>query len=135
MRTIRREKLSKNVSIMGHVAYDELLSHVSRASVAVFPTFLEVGPFISALEAMACRKPIVVFDLPFNREFIQHMKTGVMAKAGDMEDFISKIAFLLSNEDLRKDIGEAAYTYVRQNHNWKYLVNSYIKIYEGAVNS
>ena len=135
VKTIRREKLERNVSIMGYVAYAELLSEVSRASFAVFPTFLEVGPFISALEAMACKKPIVVFDLPFNREFVQHMKTGVMAKAGDMNDFIDKMAFLLSNEDLRKEIGEAAYTYVRKNHNWKYLVNNYIKIYEENVNS
>lgn len=132
---VEKEGLSKNVKIMGHMKYVELLFHVRKASLAVFPTFLEVGPFISALEAMALKKPIVVFDFPFNREFVKHMETGVMAKAGDMEDFIDKIVLLLSSEDLRIKIGENAFKYVEQNHNWERIVNNYIEIYKQAISS
>jgi len=135
MKIIRKNNMVKNVSLMGHVPYEELIGHVSKAAVAVFPTFLEVGPFISALEAMACKKPIVVFDLPFNREFIRHMKNGVMAKAGDMIDMISKIELLLSDKDLRVKIGENAYKYVKEHHNWDTLVNKYIEIYDQALHS
>ncbi|MEM2704226.1 MAG: glycosyltransferase, partial [Candidatus Bathyarchaeia archaeon] len=80
-------------------------------------------------------KPIVVFDFPFNREFVKHMETGVMAKAGDMEDFIDKIVLLLSSEDLRIKIGENAFKYVEQNHNWERIVNNYIEIYKQAISS
>jgi glycosyltransferase involved in cell wall biosynthesis len=121
---------------MGHVPYNELLKHIEKASVAVFPTFLEVGPFISALEAMALKKPIVAFNLPFNREFIKPYETGMLAKAGNMDDFIDKISFLLSDQKLRIEIGNAAFEYVKKNHNWAYTVDKYIKIYkEFAGNS
>jgi len=135
MKMIREKSLTKNVSLMGHVPYKELIGHVSKATIAVFPTFLEVGPFISALEAMACKKPIVVFDLPFNREFVKHMENGVMAKTGDMGDLISKIGLLLSDKKLRNSIGKNAYEYVNKNHNWDILVDKYIEIYDGVIHS
>jgi glycosyltransferase involved in cell wall biosynthesis len=130
---IHKSGLDENVSIMGHVPYEELIAQVSEASVAVFPTFLEVGPFISALEAMACRRPIVVFDLPFNREFVRHLDNGVVARAGDMIDFIGSIELLLGDPKLGQKIGENAYSYVKQNHNWALLVDKYIELYEATL--
>lgn len=135
LKKINREKLNQNVMLMGHLERDKIIPQINEATVAVFPTLLEVGPFISALEAMACKKPIVVFDLPFNQEFVQNMKTGIMAKAGDVEDFVNKIALLLSNEDLRNKIGRAAYLYVKQHHNWENTINDYIKLYKESLAS
>jgi glycosyltransferase involved in cell wall biosynthesis len=129
-RIVRKENLHQHVMIMGHVPFDVLLKHIEKALVAVFPTFLEVGPFISALEAMALKKPVVAFDLPFNREFIKPYKTGMLAKAGNMDDFIDKISFLLSDQKLRAELGNAAFEYVKKHHNWAYVVDKYIKIYK-----
>lgn len=133
VKLLRRNSLSKNVALMGHVTYSDLIRQVSKATVAVFPTFLEIGPFISALEAMACKRPVIAFDFSFNREFIKHMETGILALPGDMNDLVDKTKLLLSDESLRAKIGENAQKYVRENHNWHTLANKYIEIYEKTL--
>jgi glycosyltransferase involved in cell wall biosynthesis len=61
------------------------------------------------------------------------METGVMAKPGDIIDLVSKIKLLLSNDDLRMKLGENAYQYVRENHNWTTLASKYVEIYKEAL--
>ena len=125
--------LENKVSLFGHIPYSELISEIRRATVVALPSLYEVGPFISALEAMACKKPVVTFDLPFAREFIEDMENGLLAKAGDVKDLSEKIAILLSDGRLRKKIGDNAYEYVKKNHDWNTLVDRYIDLYENVL--
>jgi glycosyltransferase involved in cell wall biosynthesis len=128
-RLISKLGLENKVSIFGHVPYSELISEIRRAKVVALPSLYEVGPFISALEAMACKKPVVTFDYPFAREFIKDMYNGVMAKAMDVNDLSHKIGLLLSDEKLRVKLGQNAFNYVKKNHDWNVLVERYIQVY------
>jgi predicted AlkP superfamily pyrophosphatase or phosphodiesterase len=73
-----------------------------------------VGPFVSALETMACKKPVVLFDLPFAREFMKDMYNGLMAKPMDVEDLSNKIGLLLSDRKLALKLGQNAFQYVKK---------------------
>jgi len=97
--------------------------------VVALPSLFEVGPSIAALEAMACKKPIVAFDTPFTREFIGSMWDGLLAKPYDVNDFAEKLYLLLTDSKLRNKLGQNAYEYVKQNHNWSTLVKKHIGIY------
>jgi glycosyltransferase involved in cell wall biosynthesis len=125
--------LQDNVDLLGHVPYAELIENIKKSSLVALPSLYEVGPYISALEAMACKKPLVVFDSPFTREFILNMRNGVMAKSGDAKDLSEKISLLLRNEDLRREIGKNAYDFVNTKHDWNVLVDQYLKIYESLT--
>jgi glycosyltransferase involved in cell wall biosynthesis len=125
--------LRENVSFYGAVPYSELLKEMKLADIAAFPSLYEIGPFISALEAMACGKPVVAFDFPFAREFIHHMSNGLLAKKGDAKDLSDKLYLLANDASLRLRIGEKAREYVRRNHNWDLLVKEYIKVYDSVV--
>ena len=127
---ISKSDFANNIHFRGHVPRVELIRNVKRASIVALPSLYEVGPFISALEAMACKKPIVCFDLPFTREFIKDMHNGVLCKAGDVKDLSDKISLLLSDENLRHKLGRNAYEYVKERHDWDSLVEKYIDIYE-----
>lgn len=131
----RKLGLNNNVQVRGHVPYEELIAEIRKATVVALPSLYEVGPFISGLEAMALMKPLVAFDLPFTREFISDMDNGILAKAGDEEDLAEKIHLLLSNKDLRKNIGQDAYDYVRRNHDWDKLAQQYRNMYEDCISS
>lgn len=122
--------LQSRVRFFGFVSYEELIRQVNRASVVVLPSLLEVGPFIAALEAMACKRPLVVFDTPFSREFIRNMENGVLAASYDSKDLAAKIRLLLVNDKLRRKIGQDAYTYVKTNHDWRRIVDKYIEVYK-----
>ncbi len=125
--------LQSKVELFGYVPYDQLIRRIGEASVVVLPSLIEVGPFIAALEAMACKKPLVVFDSPFAREFILNMHDGISARSGDSKDLAEKIRILLVDGKLRNKIGQNAYKYVLENHNWSILVNKYIEVYKKVV--
>jgi glycosyltransferase involved in cell wall biosynthesis len=129
----RDYKINKQVILYGRVPYEQLISNIKRSAVIVLPSLYEVGPFISALEAMACRKPVVAFDFPFTREFISNMSTGVLAKPGDIKDLAEKIALLLSDKSIRIKLANNAYKYVKKNHNWDNLVQGYIRVYKSLI--
>jgi glycosyltransferase involved in cell wall biosynthesis len=127
---MKKLSLTDKVHLLGHVPRKDLVMELQTCSFAVLPSLYEVGPFISGLEVMACKKALVASDLPFNREFITHMKTGVLAKPGDAEDLALKMRSILSDTKLRKSIAENASRYVKSNHNWDNLVDKYLEIYE-----
>ena len=122
--------LENRVKFHGFVSYPELISQISEASVVVLPSLVEVGPFIAALEAMACRKPLVLFDATFSREFVTDMKNGLLAKACDPQDLSEKIRILIVDQKLRRRIGQNAFTYVKNNFNWERIVDKYIETYK-----
>jgi len=126
-------KIYKHLIIHGRVPYEQLIKNIKRSTVIALPSLYEVGPFISALEAMACRKPVVAFDFPFTREFISNMSTGVLVKPGDIKDLVEKIALLLSDKSLRTKLADNAYNYVKTNHNWDNLVQDYIRVYKSLI--
>jgi glycosyltransferase involved in cell wall biosynthesis len=132
---IRNSHVENMIQYEGFQPHSALIREVKNSDVVVLPTFHEVGPFISALEAMACKKTLVVFDLQFSREFIINMQNGIMAKALSTEDLYDKISLVLSDSNLRKELGENAYEYVKKHHNWDTLVNRYIRIYEESLHS
>jgi glycosyltransferase involved in cell wall biosynthesis len=61
------------------------------------------------------------------------MDTGLLARAGDIEDLSRKIRLLLTDEKLRRRLGQAAYDRVRRKHNWDIQVDKYLRVYERAI--
>jgi len=100
-----------------------------KADVVVLPSMREAQP-LSVLEAMACKKPVVVFDLPFASEYIKSSMNGMTARPGDPRDLADKISMLLSDRNLRSRIGHEAYEHIKHNHNWSDLIDRYIDVYE-----
>lgn len=121
--------LKDNVCLRGYVPYVELVKEIKKADVVVLPSLYEAAP-VAALEAMACKKPPIVFDFRFSREYIINMYNGLLAKAKDEKDLSDKIRLFLTNKKLRMQLGKNAYDYVKKYHNWNELVKKYISVYE-----
>ena len=121
--------LKNKVHILGQISRSELLREIMRADVVVLPSMREAQP-LSVLEAMACKKPVVVFDLPFASEYIKSSVNGMTARPGDPKDLADKISMLLSDRNLRSRIGHEAYEHIKYNHNWSDLIDRYIDVYE-----
>jgi glycosyltransferase involved in cell wall biosynthesis len=86
------------------------------------------------LEAMACKKPVVLFDFPFAKEMVSDMNSGLLAKGCDVYDLCEKMQLLLSDADLRKRLGENAYSQVKKEHDWNVQCEKYLKVYQSAAN-
>jgi glycosyltransferase involved in cell wall biosynthesis len=124
--------LADRVQFLGQIPHKELVKEIMKADVAVLPSLREAQP-LSVLEAMACKKPVVAFDLPFANEYIKDSYNGLLAKPENSEDLAHRIAGLLDDEQSRIRVGLNAYYYVRKNHNWADLIEKYIEVYERVI--
>ena len=112
----KEKGVSSQFIYTGFVEHEEVPKYVSAADVAVAPYnpkgIREMGRYgfyfspIKIFEYMACGKPIVASDLEIVKDIINGNKCGLLAKAGDADDFAESIRMLFENEALKKKFGE-----------------------------
>ena len=124
--------LAANVNLRGFISRKQLFTEFGKASMVVLPSLYEAQPVV-LLEAMACKKPIIAFNLPFAAEIIEPGFNGFLAETGNVTDLANKIKLLLGDEELREKMGKNGYEYVKKNHNWEVLVEKYLEIYRNMV--
>ena len=66
---------------------------------------------LNIIEANALGTPCVAYDVPGLRDSVKNRQTGLLAKAGSIEDLAEKIGAVLENEGLRSDLGKRALDY------------------------
>jgi glycosyltransferase involved in cell wall biosynthesis len=58
------------------------------------------------IEAMACNKPVVAFDISSNPEIIKQGETGFLIPNGNIEIFSEKLELLIRDKALREEFGK-----------------------------
>lgn len=131
--TLCRELLSPatlaQVEYLGVKPYDEVQEFVRRATLCVFPSYAEAFP-LSWLEAMACAKPVVAYDIGWASEVIEPGTSGVLVPASDREALATAICRLLSAPDERRRLGAAARERVATHFTSEVIARKSIKRYE-----
>jgi len=71
------------------------------------------------MEAMACNKPVIVSDIPCNREWIINNDNGFLANVGDERMFSDYIIRLSKDILLQKSMGEKNGRIALERADWK----------------
>jgi glycosyltransferase involved in cell wall biosynthesis len=129
---IEKFGLKGNIRFNGYVHNEFLVEKIKKATVIVLPSLYEGQP-VSALEAMAHKKTLVVYDFPFAHEYLIDGSNGLMAKGGNTKDLAEKICIALSDKALRKKLSQNAYEHVKKYHNWDTLIEEYTKLYRALT--
>jgi colanic acid/amylovoran biosynthesis glycosyltransferase len=101
---IRKLGLEARVTLLGHVAREQMDSLYDRADVVVLTSRSEGIPLV-LMEAMARGKLVLAPDITGIPELVIARKTGFLYLAGCMEDFIDRLVFihtLIRAEDHRQ---------------------------------
>jgi glycosyltransferase involved in cell wall biosynthesis len=126
--------LQEIVQLEGHVPYERLICELNKCTLAVFPSMIEVGPSLAVMEAMACKKAVVMFRYPFSTEVIDHLQTGFLVKPLDINGLADAICLLIENEKLRRNLGINAYHKILEKHDIRKIVKKYIDVYLKCIN-
>lgn len=110
----------------------EMIAHIQRATVCVFPSYAEALP-VSWLEAMSCGKPIVASNIGWASEIITDGVNGLMAHPSNHQMFADKINLLLSDSDLRHQIGGAARKTILDRFSSKVVLDHYLRFYSKVL--
>ncbi len=130
---VQAHDLNDAVSLLGPQPTEELPMWF-RAADAYISCAKSDGTSISMLEAMATGLPVVVTDIPSNREWVAEPENGWLAPAGSSEgvaDRILQVANLTSQE--RKTISERNQRVVAERADWDKNFPRLLEMYERLV--
>lgn len=85
---------------------------------------------VSAVEAMAMEKPIVVSDAEGFEEVVGNTKCGIIVKRGNIEEITKALKRLVLDQELRKNMGMIGRKRVKELYDWENNVDCMLKIYE-----
>ncbi|MBN2189631.1 MAG: glycosyltransferase [Candidatus Aureabacteria bacterium] len=97
--------LEDKVRLAGFV--DDAKAYLKTIDIFVMPSLWE-GFGISALEAMASGRPVIVSDVAGLNELVEDGKSGLLVKPGDASGLAQKISMLCRDRDLRVELGKNA---------------------------
>jgi len=130
----RSDGLEKHFFFSGWIPFEEVPSFISAcdAGLVILPDInsARIRVTLKGFEYWACRKPIVVSDLPALREIVEPWRTGLFYKPGDPKDLAEKTCALLGDKQLSKRIGESGRKLVEKNYNWDTLAAQFVTICE-----
>lgn len=115
----------------GPVSPEKSSERLAQASIYVLPSINEPFP-MAVLEAMALGKPVIVTDTCGLAEEISHAKAGYVVD-DSIESLISAVHDLLSDEQLRQNMGQNAKLLVQSKFTMENVAKELESIYAHAA--
>lgn len=115
------QKLASDLGIddacswLGRLPWNEAMAYLTLMDIVVVPSRFE-GFGLTAIEAMACKKPVVASNVDGLAEIIQDRQNGFLVSPEDVNGFAKRILELIKDEARRKSIGEAARKCVEEKY-------------------
>ena len=119
---VKKLKLENHVELTGRIDDDELKLRYSSCDVYVSASTFEVCP-VPTLEAMACGKPLVLFDIEPHQEIINISNAGKIFTFDKNSNFITILDEVYKNRDLYK---KSALKFIK-SHDWKSITKQLVR--------
>jgi glycosyltransferase involved in cell wall biosynthesis len=106
-----------------------IVEYLSAADVLLLPSEQESFG-LAALEAMACEVPVVASRVGGVPEVVTYGETGFLSAVGDTDKMADDAARLLTDEELRRQMGSRARESALARYNTDKVIPQYIEFYE-----
>ena len=130
-----RERLENFADAIGCSGTVHFLGHRDDAAawMAGLDTFCLASSFEgmsnSLMEAMVAGKPVVVSDIPANRELVTHEQTGLLVKLGDGVGYMQFFRRLMDEPELGPRLGAAAQQHMREHFSVEKMIQHHVELY------
>lgn len=125
--------LADQVDFLGWKTGQDLVALYQKAMVVAVPSIYE--PFgMTALEALACQRPVVASRVGGLKENIQPGVTGYLFEPKDELELAQWLMNLLANPDLRQRMGRAGRDHVlNEGYTWPQIARQFARSYESVI--
>jgi glycosyltransferase involved in cell wall biosynthesis len=130
-RMVRKEEVAERVRFVGAVDESDLVDYYNAADACVFPSIAE-GFGIVALEAMACRAPVIGTTKHAAAGHLVHGETGMVAETSSTDSLVENVEKVLSDADLASRIAETGRERVLEQYTWNRLGDTLAAVYTAS---
>jgi teichuronic acid biosynthesis glycosyltransferase TuaC len=124
--------IANRIHFLGSCSRFQVAEAMRKCTVFALPSRYE-GLGCVYLEAMACAKPVIACEGQGIGEIIRHGSNGWLIPIDGMEELTQGLRVLLSNAQLRSQIGDAARQTVVNGITSSHQAESLMKIYQEAT--
>lgn len=128
---VRERNLTGRVTFTGKVEYEEIPQYIAAMDIATAPYPPNENFYFSPIklfEYMAMGKPVVAGAIGQISEIINQPETGLLFEPGNLSQLVENIKLLLSDANLRYQIGKAAREFVLRERTWENNANQVIEL-------
>jgi len=130
-RLIRTERLEEKVFLLGW--RQDVYKIMPILDIVVLTSLWEGLPIV-ILEAMACAKPIVAYNVDGVGEIVKEAENGYLVKEKDVEALADKINILLQDNALSARMGKTGYDFLAQpSFNPRHMMEQIERLYQELV--
>ena len=130
---IKEQRLENSVKLMGRVSNNKVPEILNEFDIFCALSQLDSERFgVSAVEAMAMKKPVIVSDADGFQEVVENGSTGIVVKRTDIEAAKNALKRLLTDKYTCNKMGAAGRKRVEHFYNWKCNVENMLELYEEA---
>jgi glycosyltransferase involved in cell wall biosynthesis len=129
LRLINNLKLNDQVKLLGPKKNDELIKYHNLADVLVISSDSEGLPVV-AVEAMACKLPVIATNIRGVPEIIKNNFNGFLVPARNPQQIADKILELKNDEKLQSRLKDNSRMIIEENFNIKRNIKKLIKLFE-----
>ena len=110
----------------------KISDYLSAADVLLLPSEQESFG-LAALEAMACEVPVIASRVGGLPEVVTDGETGFLSEVGDVEKMSRDAARLVTDEELRREMGKRARASAISRYSTDLVIPQYINFYERVL--
>jgi glycosyltransferase involved in cell wall biosynthesis len=130
---IEKSNLKNKVIFAGQLNIEDLRDYYAASDIVILPSYSE-GLGRVLLEAQAMKKPVVAYNTGGIPEAMQNGKTGYMVTKGNYRDLAVRLREILTNDQLKTQMGESARDFILNKFNFSELTIRHENFYIRALN-
>jgi glycosyltransferase involved in cell wall biosynthesis len=124
---------AKELDLQNQIVYTGILTNkpliniINLSDIVILPITFPEPLSLVVLEAMACAKPIISFELGGVKELLGGIVPQLMVPPNDWGQFTNKLYEFLNDRELRITVGLALRQRAEKYFNWERYNNSFLK--------
>jgi glycosyltransferase involved in cell wall biosynthesis len=125
-------RLGNVIKFIGQIPIEEMPHYLNAADVYV-STSLSDGTSLSLLEAMACSLPVLVTEIPSNKEWVIDGQNGFLVPPKNPGEVSKRVLTLLKKSNLSEEMGKRNLAIAKDKADWVKNVDKLEAIYRSLV--